>query len=385
QVWLWRQTNQLVEGEKIWDKLKREDENFTCAKMFWWYYMYSTADFSATPRPIYRSDGSKQPGSYTYPPELNDELEKEIGTFPLFQFWGPMTSIKSTKWIADSTIYIMNKEKPNLALSYLPHLDYNLQRLGPKHPDILKDMQELDQVIGDLRKCAEANDYDVMILSEYGILEVDTPIHINKALRKDGFLKVRQEVGEDHFDAGASDAFAVADHQIAHVYVKNEDDIANVVKTLEGLPDIDKIYVGKERAQIQLDHPRSGEIICVAQKNAWFTYYFWLDDKKAPDYARAVDIHQKPGYDPVELFMVPGGKLKAAKMLLRKKLGFRYLMNIIPLDANLVKGSHGVHPEHHSEGPLLISTIPLGDKKVLPMENFSSLVENYFKKEGTSI
>ena len=380
QVWLWRQTNQLIDGDKIWDKLKEKNHKFKCAKMFWWYNMYSTADISATPRPIYRGDGSKYPGSYTFPPELNDELERELGTFPLFDFWGPMTSIKSTQWIADSSIHVMNKDKPELCLVYLPHLDYNLQRVGPHHPTIKTDMAELDKVIGDLRMCANANNYEVMILSEYGIQEVDNPVHINKALRKEGMIEVRKECGEDHFDAGASRAFAVADHQLAHVYVRDSKDIEKTVKILEKLDGIDQILVGEEREKVQLNHPRSGEIVCLAKKNAWFTYYYWLDDKVAPDYARCVDIHSKPGYDPVELFMVPGGKLKAAKSVLKKKLGFRYQMNVIPLDATLVKGSHGVPTEKLSEGPLLISSVNLRNTdKPLPMEAFASIVENFFE------
>jgi predicted AlkP superfamily pyrophosphatase or phosphodiesterase len=379
QVWLWRQTNQLINGDKIWDKLKKKYPDFKCAKMFWWYNMYSTADYSATPRPVYRSDGSKYPGSYTFPAELNSELEKELGAFPLFDFWGPMTSIKSTKWISDSAIHVMNNKNPEMCLVYLPHLDYNLQRVGPKHPSIATDVQELDAVIGDLKKCAEKNNYEVMILSEYGIQEVDQPIHINRALRKDGFLQIKRECGEDHWDPGASQAFAVADHQLAHVYVSNPEDIPKVVKTLEKLDGIEEILVGDEREKVQLNHPRSGEIVCLSKRNAWFTYYFWLDDNLAPDYARAVDIHQKPGYDPVELFMIKGGKLKAAKMLIKKKLGFRYLMNIIPLDATLVKGSHGVLTETDKEGPILLSTVALDQtKKSLPMEHFSETVENFY-------
>lgn len=241
-------------------------------------------------------------------------------------------------------------------------------------------MQELDKVIGDLRMSANSNGYEVMILSEYGIQEVDNPIHINRALRKEGMIEVRKEFGEDHFDAGASRAFAVADHQLAHVYVKDPKDITKTVKILEKLDGIDEILVGEEREKVQLNHPRSGEIVCLSKKNAWFTYYYWLDDNLAPDYARCVDIHQKPGYDPVELFMVPGGKLKAAKSVLKKKLGFRYLMNVIPLDATLVKGSHGVPTESPEEGPLLISTVNLKNSiEALPMENFSSIVENFFE------
>lgn len=381
QVLLWRQNNQLVEGEKIWESLRKIDPDFTCGKMFWWYNMYSSADFSVTPRPIYRADGAKLPEAYSYPMALNDELREKLGTFPLFKFWGPMTSAESTRWITDASIYTTEKYQPNLNLIYLPHLDYNLQRLGPNHPAIRKDMIELDDEIGKLLTCAEQNGYEVIVLSEYGIQPVDQPIHINRFLRKKGFITVRVECGEEHFDAGASQAFALADHQIAHVYVNEPGLIDSLKEELKQQPGIAAVYSGAERATIGLDHPRSGEIICLAQKNAWFTYYYWLDDKKAPDYARAVDIHRKPGYDPVELFMKPGGKLSAAWTLLKKKLGFRYLMQVIPLDANLVKGSHGVPCETLEEGPVMLSTINFGDQvsNQLNMMEFKPLLENWFQ------
>ncbi len=378
QVWLWRQTNQLVEGEKVWETLKKEIPGFNCAKMFWWYNMYSSADFSATPRPIYRADGLKYPGSYTYPADLNDKLENKLGTFPLFKFWGPMTTIESSKWIADSTIYIMEKEQPSLALSYLPHLDYNLQRLGPNHPDIAKDVKELDECIGHLRACAEKNNYRVLILSEYGIQDVDTPVHINRELRKAGYISIRTECGEEHFDAGASQAFAVADHQLAHVYVNDDEKLNEIKQKLLSLDGVAEVLSGEERSKYGLNHERAGEIVCLSEKNAWFTYYYWLNDELAPDYAKTVDIHRKPGYDPVELFMEPDGKFKAFKALIKKKLGFRYMMNVIPLDAHLVKGSHGVYTESLEDGPLLIGDIPLGESNQRDMKDFKSLVEQFF-------
>jgi predicted AlkP superfamily pyrophosphatase or phosphodiesterase len=313
--------------------------------------------------------------------ELNDELEKDLGVFPLFKFWGPLTTIESTKWIADSTIKVMREKQADLALVYLPHLDYNLQRIGPNDPAIAKDVRELDECIGDLRKCAEELDYDVLILSEYGIMEVDTPVHINRVLRKAGYIQVRNECNEEHFDAGASAAFAMADHQLAHVYVNDKSKIAEIAKLLSGLLGVAEVLVGEERQKYELDHERSGEIVCLAEKNAWFTYYYWLDDAVAPDYARAVDIHRKPGYDPVELFMRKGGELSAAKTLIKKKLGFRYLMDVIPLDANLVKGSHGVETETLAEGPLLIGDLDLGSDEIRDMKDFKELLESYFQNK----
>ena len=378
QVWLWRQPDSLIQADNFWDKIKAADPSFKVAKMFWWFNMYSSADISVTPRPVYRADGVKIPDAYTQPASLNDELKERFGSFPLFKFWGPMTSVESTQWITDSSCYVMEKEQPNLTMVYLPHLDYNLQRLGPNHSDIEADMIELDGQIAQLRACAEKNDYDVVILSEYGIQEVSRPIHINRVLRKNDFIDIRIECGEEHFDAGASRAFAVADHQVAHVYVEKDEDIEAVANLLKKEPGIAEVLVGDERAKYAQDHERSGEIVCLAEKDAWFTYYYWLDDAKAPDYARSVDIHRKPGYDPVELFLVPGGKLKAAFTLLKKKLGMRYLMNVIPLDADLVKGSHGVHCASNAEGPLLIGDLNFAEGSVQPMENCAELFTNYF-------
>ncbi|PCJ63342.1 MAG: alkaline phosphatase family protein [Planctomycetota bacterium] len=378
QILLWRQSNHLVQCPKIWDVIKERHPEFTTAKMFWWYNMYANTEYSVTPRPIYRSDGSKQPNSYAHPPDLNDSIKSELGPFPLFHFWGPMTSIKSTQWIADATIKIMREKNPNLCLTYLPHLDYNLQRIGSKHPDIKKDVEELDQIIKQLYSAANDNNYETIIVSEYGIQEVNTPIHINRILRQEGFITPTIELGEEHPDPGASKAFAMADHQIAHIYIKNKKDIQPIKLLLDKHPHIDNVLDQDEQKDLHLNHSRSGELIALAKKNAWFTYYYWLDDNKAPDFARTVDIHKKPGYDPVELFMTKNGKQKAAWTILKKKLGFRYLLDIIPLDANLVKGSHGVLTSQKEDGPLLISNNQFNSNASLNMKDIFHLIDSYF-------
>jgi predicted AlkP superfamily pyrophosphatase or phosphodiesterase len=176
-------------------------------------------------------------------------------------------------------------------------------------------------------------------LSEYGITGVNRPIHINRALREAGLLQVRMERGLELLDAGASPAFAVADHQVAHIYLNDQTQKAKVRTILEKLPGIEVILDKEAQKTVHLDHERSGDFVVVADGQSWFTYYFWMDDAKAPDYARVVDIHKKPGYDPVELFMT--SKARAAYKLLRKKAALRYVMDVIPLDATLVKGSHG--------------------------------------------
>jgi predicted AlkP superfamily pyrophosphatase or phosphodiesterase len=363
EVLLWRQSNRLVGGEKIWEAGKKRDPRFTCANMFWWYNMASSHDIGATPRPIYKADGRKLPDCYTAPAQLRDRLTERLGPFPLFQFWGPATSIASTRWIAEATRLVMAGHDPTLTLAYLPHLDYDLQRFGPDetHPAVRQSLIDIDAVAGDLADAARAAGRSVVVLSEYGITRVDRPIHINRALRDAGLLAVREEDGGELLDPMASRAFALADHQIAHVYVTDPALMPEVRTVVQGLPGVESVYGGAERDAIDLDHVRSGELIAVADARSWFTYYYWNDDRRAPDFARTVEIHRKPGYDPVELFLDPAiamPKVAIGKRLLLRKLGFRTLMDVIPLDATCVRGSHGRLPDKAEEGPLVISDSP---------------------------
>jgi len=361
EVWLWRQSNRLVAGEKIWETAARRDPAFTCANLFWWYNMYSTATYAVTPRPMYPADGRKLPDVYTEPPELRAELQGRLGTFPLFNFWGPTADITSSRWIADCARHVYDTRRPTLTLVYLPHLDYNLQRLGPRHPALRKDLVAIDALCGELIRHVRRDGARVVVLSEYGITEVSNAIHPNRALREAGLIRVRTELGRELLDAGASEAFCVADHQVTHVYVRRRERIAEVKRLLEALPGVAAVLDDEGKRAHGLDHPRSGELVAVAARDRWFTYYYWLDDQVAPDFARTVDIHRKPGYDPVELFLDPAlraPKLKVGWTLLRKAAGFRYLMDVIPLDASLVRGSHGRLPETPEVGPVLISSEP---------------------------
>ncbi len=361
QVWLWRQSNALVSGDKIWDEAKRREPSFSCAKLFWWYNMYSSADLSLTPRPMYTADGRKIPDVYSEPPELRDELTRELGTFPLFNFWGPRADITSSRWIARSAMRVIEQRSPTLTLVYLPHLDYDLQRFGPNDARIHKSLTEVDELCGELFDFAKQRKLRVIVLSEYGITAVSAPIHVNRALREAGLLRVREELGREQLDAGASRAFAVADHQIAHVYVDRDADLAQVRSLCEKLDGVELVLGEGEKREYGLDHPRSGELVLVSRADRWFSYYFWLDDARAPDYARTVDIHAKPGYDPVELFLDPSLAVPAftvGRKLLARKLGFRTLLDVIPLDASLVKGSHGRVTDRAEDGPLLMSSEP---------------------------
>lgn len=361
EVMFWKQSNHLIQGERIFQTAHNREATHTTAKMFWWYNMYADVDWSVTPRPSYPADGRKVPDIYSDPPELREQLQTKLGRFPLFNFWGPTADIRSSAWIADASVEVFRRCQPSMMLVYLPHLDYNLQRLGPDDPQIAEDIRLVDREAGKLISAAREVDADIVVLSEYGITSVNKPIHINRALRDAGYLTVRLEpLGWETLDCGASKAFAVADHQVAHVYVKRATDVPKVKALLEQLDGVEQVLDREAQRGAGIDHERSGELVCVSHRNAWFTYYFWQDDRLAPDYARTVDIHRKPGYDPAELFVDPGlrfPRLRIARRLARKLLGFRYYMDVIGLDAGIVRGSHGRLPDadHLSQdGPVLI-------------------------------
>jgi predicted AlkP superfamily pyrophosphatase or phosphodiesterase len=371
EVWLWRQSNRLVAGEKVWEAARARDAGFTCAQMFWWYNMYSSADWSATPRPMYPADGRKIPDHYAHPPALHDELDAKLGQFPLFKFWGPLTDISSSEWIARATLHVMETRNPTLTLAYLPHLDYNLQRFGPDiaHPRVQEDLRETDAVCGTLIDYA-ASGRDVIVVSEYGITPVTDAVHVNRALRKAGLIAVRpEEFGREILDAGASAAFAVADHQIAHVYVNDPGRMGEVRTVLEKLDGVERVLDEAGKKAFGLDHERSGELVAISKADRWFSYYYWLEERLAPDFARTVDIHRKPGYDPVELFFDPAlplPKLSSAWRLAKRRLGMRTLMDVISLkDTALVKGSHGRPTDDPQHGPLVMSSradlLPAGE------------------------
>jgi len=384
EIGFWKQSNHLIQSEQVWDKLKSQNSDFSCAQMFWWYNMYANVDQSVTPRPIYPADGRKIPGIYSNPSNLGSQLEKSLGDFPMFNFWGPTADIRSSQWIADAAIEVWKQNQPDLEFVYLPHLDYNLQRLGPQHPDIWQDVKKIDAIAGQLISAAKARQGNILIVSEYGIEPAYGVVHINQILRDNGYISVRETLGWDMLDCGASRAFAVADHQAAHIYIQNPNDIPAVKKLLQTVDGIEFVLDDAEKKQWGIDHPRSGELVAVAAQNHWFTYYYWQDEAKAPDFARTVDIHRKPGYDPVELFVDPDLKIPKLKIgfnVLKKKLGFRMLMDVIPLKPELVKGTHGRTPSlsDKSDGPLLIGSNKKFAVDQCAMTDIKSLILRHFK------
>lgn len=371
EIHFWKQSNHLVQSEKIWDDLRTCIPNFTCAKLFWWFNMHSSADYSITPRPIYKADGGKVFDIYSWPYSIREEIKKDLGEFPFFGFWGPAAGIKTpqssadcaTRWIAESAKWIENKFSPTLNLIYLPHLDYNLQRHGTYdsdgklNPKIIPDLRAVDSIVGDLIDFFCNRDIQIVLLSEYGITNVDMPVHLNRIFRKHGWLTVKDELGLEILDTGASKVFAVADHQVAHIYLNDRSLEKPVCEVLEKVHGVEKVLGQWEKAATGIAHLRAGDLIAIAAENAWFTYYYWLDDERAPDFARTVDIHRKPGYDPAELFLDPKiafPKLKIAQRLLQKTMGMRMLMDVIPLNATLVKGSHGRQSANKKDWPVII-------------------------------
>ena len=379
EIKFWRQSNKLVQAEKVWEVLRKENPEFTVANLFWWYNMYSSADYAVTPRPLYPSDGRKLPDCHSQPMELRDRLQAELGQFPLFTFWGPNTTIESSKWIAAAAKKVEEWYNPTLNLIYLPHLDYNLQKYGIDFSKISKDLREVDELAKDLITYFENRGAEVLLLSEYGITSVNNPVHLNRIFREKGWIQVKNELGLETLDAGTSAVFAVADHQVAHIHVNDPSKLAEVKALLEKAPGVEKVLDDQGKKDYHIDHARSGDLVVIADADSWFTYYFWLDDAKAPDYARCVDIHRKPGYDPVELVLDPAIKvpiLKIGSKVLKKKLGFRYLMDVIPLDATLVKGAHGRIPESDLDKPLLAANAGLiTAKKIQPTEVFELILK----------
>lgn len=382
EIWFWRQSNRQVQGEKIWQTAKRRNSSFTCANNFWWYNMVTEADWSVTPRPVYCADGRKLPDCYSNPPELREKFNRQFGQFPLFNFWGPATSLVSSDWIGKAAMAIEEMFQPTLNLVYLPHLDYCLQRVGPDG-NISRDLAEIDNLCGNLIDFFRNRGCRVIVLSEYEITPVKRAIHPNRILRAAGYVGLKVDLNREYLDLGTCRAFSVSDHQIAHIYIKDRQDIPAVAELFKGIPGIEQVLDEDGKRAFGLDHERSGELVLLSEKDTWFTYYFWEDDRRAPDYARTVNIHTKPGYDPCELFVdpaIPLPKLKIGWTLLKKVLGFRYLMEVTPLDAMLVKGSHGRVTDYDDQGPIFMTSEPklLNAQQIQAVDVFGLLLDHVF-------
>jgi predicted AlkP superfamily pyrophosphatase or phosphodiesterase len=378
----WRQSNLLVQGPKLWHALRAARPDATTAQLFWWFNMYAEVEYSVTPRPLYPADGRKVFDIHTQPMGLREEAKAALGPFPFMRFWGPAAGRGASDWIAACARWIEEKHAPTLSLVYLPHLDYGLQKFGPgmADPRVAAELGVADEIAGGLVEFFEARGVTVAVLSEYGLTAVSRPVHLNRVFRQQGWLSLKDELGRETLDEGGCAAWALADHQVAHIYVQKPELLAKVRAVLEATPGVERVLDEDGKRTAGLDHARSGDLVAVAAADAWFTYYYWEDDARAPDFARTVDIHRKPGYDPVELFLDPklaAPKLKIAWKLLQKKLGMRVLMDVIPFDATLVRGSHGRVPEDGLDWPVLLGPVdaPTIAREVAATEVFGKLLE----------
>jgi predicted AlkP superfamily pyrophosphatase or phosphodiesterase len=374
EVRFWQQSNRLIQATPLYVTARRRaaeaGRSFRCAKLFWWFNQGAVVDVSVTPKPYYGADGNKVFGITGTPAGLMDDLERKLGPFPFGSFWGPMAGLPCTQWIARCAAEVLRRERPDLTLVYLPHLDYDPQRFGPKGCDMPRLVGELDAACAPLLDAARDAGARVWVVSEYGHVQVSRAVLPNRALREAGLLTVRPGPFGENLDTFTSRAFAVCDHQLAHVYVADNADRPRVRDVLLGLKGVARVFDGEEREEIHLQHERSGELIALADADAWFAYPFWLDDRQAPDYARTVDIHRKPGFDPCELFFDPRlmwPKGRALWRLLQKKLGLRTLFDVVALDTRLVRGSHGLPAADAGDRPLLIGEGPQPQEPELPM------------------
>jgi len=374
QVLNWQRSARLVQGETIWDAARAVEPGIRCANLFWRYATHSTCDINVVERPTYWADGRKSQDIYTEPSSVHDELCGRLGTFPLFRFWGPAAGIVSTRWIVDATIHFIQQERLGLVLTYLPHLDYDHQRFGPHSPQGQQALRDLDTEAGRLLDAAREHRWDIAVVSDYAFEPVSCPVFLNRELRQAGFVQVQNAQNGELLEHGASRAFAVCDQQIAHIYINDSSCTSSVRRLLSDLEGVEQVMDRGGMARVGLDHPRSGDLLAIAEPNCWFAYPYWLDNDKAPDFARCVAIHDKPGWDPAELFLSAGwrGKLHLAKRMLQKQLGFRAPFDVISTDASLVGGSHGRIPV--ADRPVLITSWPRTGHEIRPMQEVKSIL-----------
>ncbi len=365
EIRFWQQSNSLLQAEPLYVTARRRaherGRSFRAAKLFWWFNQGAAVDISVTPKPYYGADGNKVFGISGSPQGLTDRLERELGKFPFSAFWGPTAGLPCSQWIARAAAEVFGRERPDLTLVYLPHLDYDPQRFGPAACDMPRLVGELDAACALLVDAAHQAGARVWVVSEYGHCDVTKPVLLNRILREAGMLTVRRGPFGEQLDTFISRAFAVCDHQVAHVYVVAQDDIAKVQELLASQHGVMRVLEGRKRHQLGLDHSRSGELVVLSEPDCWFAYPYWLDDALAPDFARTVDIHRKAGYDPCELFFDPQllwPMGRAIRRLIQKKLGFRTLFDVVPLDPGLVRGSHGLAAQANEDKPVLIGDGP---------------------------
>ncbi len=369
RVFNWNRSNHLVESPLIFDALKAQDPDAVSASLFWRHTAHSTADLKVIERPTYWASGRKTFDFYTEPGHLHDDIKSRFGDFPFPFFWGPLAGWKSTEWILAMTEYLLKEERPRLTVSYAPFLDYDGQRFGPGSPEAKASLRRLDSGLEPLLATALALDIDVAIISDYGFVDVQRPIFLNRVLREHHLVSVHDAQNGEVLEPGLCRAFAHCDNQIAHVYVQRAEDLDEVRRVLTDTPGVKTVLGQPELKAASLDHPRTGDLVCIAERDAWFAYPYWLDERKAPDFERCIAIFDKPGFDPCELNARPGflGKLHLALRVIQKKLGLAVPFDVIDSDPTRIGGARNADQTDAENGALLITSWPRDDNEVEPM------------------
>jgi predicted AlkP superfamily pyrophosphatase or phosphodiesterase len=332
EVHFWHQPESLLEAPRFW-----AGRGWRVAMLFWQNSKYGAADIVVTPHPIHTETGETIPHCYSRPAGLYDELEAELGPFPLHHYWGPMAGLPSSEWIVRCTERVLDRFEPDLTLTYLPHLDYNAQRHGPSSPEVAKDLEAVDALIGRLAQAARRAGAEFVVVSEYGMSPVSGAIEINRMFRRQGWIGVRRIRGQEYLELGDCKAFAMVDHQVAHVYVRGIacEQVAEFVASLD--PRVEILDSEERKRAWGVAHERAGDLVLIAPEDRWFAYPWWLEEEAAPSFARTVDIHRKPGYDPLELFFDPRSRC-------------------IAQDPALVRGSHGRPPRNVGQMGVIVSS-----------------------------
>ena len=365
-VSFWEQSSSLVQADRIWDIAKRQNNSsFKTAVLFGQNTMYCKADVVITPRPLHMEEGMIM-WCYSKPLGYYEALKQKYGEFNLSTYWGPLASYKSSKWIVQAACDTLENERPNLMFTYIPHLDYSVQRFGKNSNEVREDLKRADDLVGQvIQKTTDLgikDDTRFIIFSEYGFNDVHSQIPLNRKLREAGLLSVRTINDREYIDFEFSKAFAMVDHQIAHVYI-NDGYTEQIKRVLENIEGIERVLSTEDKKTLNIDHERSGDLIALANKDSWFTYYWWNDDTKAPNFAKSVDIHRKPGYDPAELFIDPTTKS-------------------IPLNADRIRASHGRPADNTTEEGIALyisnqkSLIPINSREIVSCVDIGKFLIN---------
>jgi predicted AlkP superfamily pyrophosphatase or phosphodiesterase len=359
QVSFWEQPSGLVKKPRIWDILKQKNPNFSSGLLFLQNSLFANSDVIISPKPIHL-DNKMIMWCYSKPENYYEKISEQLGTFDLKSYWGPFVSLNSSNWIINSAKITIQKNIPDLLIVYLPHLDYASQKFGPDSNEFSKSVYELDNLIGDFRNFLNEefpDTYEILLISEYAFNDVKKSASPNLLLRQNGLLSTRRIEGKDYIDFEFSKAFAMVDHQIAHVYVNPgyEDRVKSVLKNADMGIILDKNL----QEEKHINHTNSGELILCSHPDTWFNYYWWDDIRYAPEFTFNVDIHRKPGYDPLELFL-------------------DFKTKYISHETSLIKGSHGLISDYDSNLPIIGTSFKSKLNEKIPVTNIKQFIQTFF-------